>query len=185
MSKQASSIHISLLSYICKNEALYVLWGILLIVLTSQISIPLKPVPITLQTFGVMLVGLTFTRTAAIKAIAGYLALGLLGLPVFANFGSGYHYLLGPTGGYLVGFLVSVAIMSSIRPFLHNQNFFCIAVNCLIGTVVILTLGIVRLSHFIGFEKAIYSGLLPFIFPGIVKALLLALTVRYLKLNRT
>jgi biotin transport system substrate-specific component len=182
--KQASPMQISVLSHIFENETLYVLWGIFLIFLTSQINIPLKPVPITLQTFGVMLIGLTFTRAAAIKAITGYLVLGALGLPVFANFHAGYLHLLGPTGGYLLGFLVSVAIMSNVRPFLHNQNIFYIAVNCLIGTAVIFTLGISRLSHFIGFKQAIYSGLIPFIFPGIVKIFLLALAVRYLKNNK-
>ena len=185
MAQQSASIRFGLLSHLSQSEIFLMLWGIFLIFLTSQISIPLEPVPITLQTFGVMLVGLTFPQTAAIKAISGYLMLGALGFPVFANFCGGYPYLLGPTGGYLIGFLISVAVMSGIRPYLHNNNLFYIAANCLVGTVIILALGICRLSCFVGFEQAVYSGLLPFIFPGIITALLLAITIRYLKIGRT
>jgi biotin transport system substrate-specific component len=184
MAQHHSSTQVNVFSSLYQNEIFLMLWGIFLIFLTSQISIPLEPVPITLQTFGVMLVGLTFPQTAAIKAISGYLMFGALGLPVFANFCGGYHYLLGPTGGYLIGFLISVAVMGSIRVYLHNNNLFYIAINCLIGTLIILALGIARLSCFVGFKQALYSGLVPFIFPGILKALLLAITVRYLKLGR-
>jgi len=129
MAQQSYSIPVNLFSHLYQSEMFLMLWGIFLIFLTSQISIPLEPVPITLQTFGVMLVGLTFPQTAAIKAVSGYLALGALGLPIFASFSGGYHCLLGPTGGYLFGFLISVTVMSSIRPYLHINNLFYVAIN--------------------------------------------------------
>lgn len=163
------------------NEAAYVLWGTFLLFLTSQISIPLEPVPITLQTFGVMLIGLTFPRKTAIHSILTYLALGAVGVPVFANFSGGFHCLIGPTAGYLFGFIAAVVCMTSLRPYLNSDNLFHIAFNCLIGTLVILVFGITWLSTTLGIKQAIQFGLMPFIFPGIIKAILLALAVRYLK----
>lgn len=184
MYKQLATTYINLRSYVHANEFFYVIWGILLIFLTSQISIPLKPVPITLQTFGIMLIGLTFDRSAAIKAVTGYLMLGAMGVPVFSNFNGGYHYLLGPTAGYCMGFLLSVIVMTTFRRIVKHQNLFCITINCLIGTIITLSCGVTRLSYLIGFKAAIQSGFMPFIVPGIIKAMLLVATVRYLKLGR-
>ena len=166
------------------NEMAYVALGVILLFLSSQISIPIEPVPITLQTFGVMLVGLLFERKAAIYSILVYLCLGSMGAPVFANLSGGFHCLMGPTGGYLSGFLIAVAVMASLRQYLSNRNIWHIAFNCLIGTTLILICGIARLSHFVGFKAAIQGGLIPFIFPGLIKAFLLAISVRFLRLGQ-
>lgn len=159
---------------------LYVLWGVFILSFVSQMNIPLKPVPITMQTFGVMLIGLTFERRAAIQSILAYLALGALGLPIFAEFRSGYSCLLGPTGGYLIGFLVAVIIMSNIRLVLKQNSFFALSFNCLIGTFVIMAFGVAWLSTFMGFKPAIQAGFVPFVIPGLIKAGLLALIVRFI-----
>ena len=166
------------------NEMACVALGVVLLFLTSQISIPIEPVPITLQTFGVMLVGLLFERRAAIYSILVYLSLGTIGAPVFANQSGGLQCLVGPTGGYLSGFLIAVAVMASLRQYLSNKNIWHIACNCLIGTAIILICGIARLSHFVGLKAAIQHGLLPFIFPGLIKALLLTIAVRFLKFGK-
>jgi len=174
----------SILSKVLSTDIGYTLWGVFLLFLTTQIIIPLEPVPITLQTVGVMLIGLTFTRKMAIQSVMLYLALGLVGVPVFTHFSGGFYKLMGPTGGYLVGFLMAVLCMTTLRKYLDNNNGFYIALNCLIGTVVIFCCGIGWLSHLIGFTAAIKGGLMPFIFPGCVKIAVLALAVRYLKWGR-
>jgi biotin transport system substrate-specific component len=159
------------------------LWGVFLLFLTTQIIIPLKPVPITLQTVSVLLIGLTFTRKIAIQSFMLYLALGLAGVPVFACFSGGFYKLMGPTGGYLVGFLMAVLCMTALRKYLDNNNGFYIALNCLVGTLVIYCFGIGWLSYLMGFEAAIKGGLIPFIIPGCIKIVVLALAVRFLKLR--
>jgi len=171
----------SLLSKLLSTDAGYTLWGVFLLFLTTQIIIPLEPVPITLQTVGVMLIGLTFTRKVAIQSVMLYLALGLAGVPVFTHFSGGFYKLMGPTGGYLVGFLMTVVCMTTLRKYWNNSNGFYIALNCLVGTLVIFCCGIGWLSYLIGFEAAIKGGLIPFIIPGCIKIAVLALAVRYLK----
>jgi len=166
------------------KEVIYVLWGVFLLFLTSQITIPLEPVPITLQTFGVTLIALTFTRKAAIQSILTYLGLGALGVPVFANFRAGVPVFLGTTGGYLFGFLAAVVVMTSIKKYFDNEKFLHIALNCLLGTVIIYIFGVAWLTRFVGFEKALSLGFVPFIIPGIVKILLLAVSLRYIKFGR-
>lgn len=166
------------------KDIAYTLWGVFLLFLSAQISIPLEPVPITLQTFGVMLIGLTFDRKTAIQAIATYLALGALGVPVLANFSAGYQKFLGSTAGYLFGFLAAVACMTSLRKHLQDKNLFHISLNCLMGTLIIFICGIGWLSQLIGLGPAIKGGFLPFIVPGMIKIALLAVSVRYLQFGR-
>nr|CAH7769199.1 unnamed protein product [Callosobruchus chinensis] len=140
----------------------------------AQISIPLQPVPITLQTLGVMLIGLKFNRRTAFYSVLTYLSLGAAGLPVFANFSGGYHIFLGPTGGYLIGCLVAVVVMS-------RKSFMCNSLSCLAGTVVIFICGISWLTIYVGLKQAIMVGVLPFILPGLVKIFLLVAALQYLK----
>ncbi|MGL4859067.1 MAG: biotin transporter BioY, partial [Enterobacteriaceae bacterium] len=101
-----------------------ILTGVLLLFVMSQISIPLQPVPVTLQTVAVMLIGLTWQRAAAIKTVSVYLLLGAMGMPLFADFSAGYGVFMGPTGGYLAGFLLAVWVMTSAGSRLNYQRFF-------------------------------------------------------------
>ena len=86
-------------------QLLLVLAGSIAIAIAAQISIPLKPVPLTLQTLAVLMVGLTLGSRLGAAAVALYVAEGAMGLPVFANGGAGLAYMAGPTGGFLVGFI--------------------------------------------------------------------------------
>lgn len=149
----------------------YVIGGVALLFVASQLSIPLKPVPITLQTIGVMLIGLTFERSLAILSVSTYLFLGAIGVPVFANHAAGLQCLLGLTGGYLWGFLTAVMLMTTLRRYLEN-NIFLVMLNCIAGTVVILMFGVFWLAYSIGFKTALEVGLYPFIFTGAIKILL-------------
>lgn len=167
---------------VIKGEAiLQVALGVALLFLSAQIRIPVEPVAITLQTVGIMLIGLTFARKAAIQTIVSYLGMGAMGLPMFTNFGGGYLSFLGATGGYLFGFLVAIVCMTSFRQHFKKQNLRYILLNCMMGTTIIYACGIAWLAHFMSFNQALQAGLFPFILPGIMKIIALAAAVRYLK----
>lgn len=163
------------------TELMQIAIGVCLLFGGAQISIPLQPVPITMQTVAVMLIGLFYTRTTALKTVLSYLALGALSAPVFANFSGGLPVLLGPRGGYLIGFLLAVAAMTCARERILKETYTTMICNCLIGQLIIFAAGISWLSLFVGFNQAIQFGLLPFIIPGVFKALLLGACVRSLK----
>lgn len=156
---------------------------VLLLFLMAQISIPLQPVPITLQTLGVMLIGLKFNRRTAFYSVLTYLSLGAIGFTVLANFSGGYHALLGPTGGYLIGCLAAVMVMSKVNELLNSKykSFVCNSLSCLAGTVVIFICGVSWLAVYLGLGQAIMVGVLPFILPGLVKIFLLVAALQYLK----
>ncbi len=150
---------------------IYVISGVLLLSICSQTSIPMDPVPLTLQTVGVMLIGLYFKNNHAITIMALYLTFGTIGAPIFSNYGHGLQTLLGPRGGYLFGFLVAVTIMNYLKKHLSKNNFIHTAFNCLIGTMTILLCGVSWLAYYIGIENAVNKGLYPFIIPGIIKVI--------------
>ncbi|MDF2965639.1 MAG: bioY family protein [Rickettsiaceae bacterium] len=180
-------IMLNIIALKLNNKALSfarILNGVIILFLTSQITIPLEPVPITLQTAGVMLIGLTFNRREAIYSVISYLVLGASGLPLFADFSGGMLKLIGPTGGYLIGFLASVAVMTTIRQFFTKESIFTMFLSSLIGTMVIFAFGIAWLSKFVGFEKAITVGFMPFIATGMLKVVFTAMAVRYIKFGR-
>lgn len=151
------------------DRLLYAFLGAALIFFMAQISIPLDPVPITLQTVAVMLIGLTFERRAAIGAVLTYLTLGAMGFPVFSDFSGGPALLFGPRGGYLIGFLPAVILMAMIQEKGVRNHFLGEALACLAGTAVIFLCGVSWLSTFLGLEKAILAGFVPFIIPGFLK----------------
>ncbi|WP_425385866.1 biotin transporter BioY [Wolbachia endosymbiont (group A) of Barypeithes pellucidus] len=156
---------------------------VLLLFLMAQISIPLQPVPITLQTLGVMLIGLKFNRRTAFYSVLTYLSLGAIGFPVLANFSGGYHIFLRPTGGYLIGCLAAVIVMGEVNELLSlkcellARNSF----SCIVGTAMIFICGTSWLAVYLGLEQAIMVGVLPFILPGLVKIFLLVAALQYLK----
>ncbi|AOV88541.1 hypothetical protein WH35_05310, partial [Wolbachia endosymbiont of Drosophila incompta] len=105
------------------------------------------------------------------------------GLPVLANFSGGYHALLGPTGGYLIGCLAAVMVMSKVNELLNSKykSFVCNSLSCLAGTVVIFICGVSWLAVYLGLGQAIMVGVLPFILPGLIKIFLLVAALQYLK----
>jgi biotin transport system substrate-specific component len=139
-----------------------------LIALGSWISIPSIPVPFTLQTLFVMLAGAVMKRHAVIPVIA-FVILGALGLPVFHNGMAGMGVLLGPTGGYLIGFVFAALIVGLA------YEMPCRSVHIaglVLGTAVTLLFGMAWLmySSGMGLLPALYAGVLPFIPSGILKA---------------
>jgi biotin transport system substrate-specific component len=158
-----------------------VVLGVLLLALCSQVVIPLKPVPITFQTIGVLLIGLTYERRNALLTVATYILVGTMGLPVFSDFGFGIARLMGPSGGYIMGFLVAVFAMTTLRQFISDRNFKIDLGLSVLGTAIIMMMGVTWLTTFMDFSKAISVGITPFIIPGILKALLLSKAVGYIK----
>lgn len=160
-----------------------VLSCVLLLFLMAQISIPLQPVPITLQTLGVMLIGLKFNRRTAFYSVLTYLSLGAAGFPVLANFSGGYHIFLGPTGGYLIGCLAAVIVMGEVNELLSLkfELLACNSFSCVVGTAMIFICGVSWLAVYLGLRQAIMVGILPFILPGLVKIFLLVAALQYLK----
>jgi len=167
------------------NELLVVFGGVLLLFAASQVEIPLHPVPITLQTVAVMLIGLTYTPRKALESHLLWLGLGLVGLPVFAGFGAGIAHLSGPTAGYLGGFVVSTYIMATIKQKYSLNSFLSDALLCLMGTLIVFACGVIWLSQLIGFKGALLHGVLPFILPGLVKAGLLCSALQILRHFKT
>lgn len=166
---------------IAESEIVQILLGIGLLFGCSQVSIPLQPVPITLQTVAVMLIGLFYSRNIAFKTVFGYLALGAFGVPVFANMHGGLPALLGPTGGYLAGYLAAVTCMTLAREKILKDTYLSMTCNCLLGTAIIYVLGVSWLSFFVGANNAIQFGLVPFIVTDSIKAVILCAAVRFLK----
>ncbi len=171
-------------SSISKNFLLSTLHGFIILCLTSQVSIPLEPVPITLQTVGVMLIGLTFNRDVAISSVLAYLTFGAFGAPIFSGLSGGIHIFVGPTAGYLIGFLAAVIVMTTIQKHFKSDDFLAVFLNATIGTLVIFIFGISWLTMFSDFSTAIQLGFMPFIIPGILKVLLTCFSIRYIKFGK-
>ena len=146
----------------------------LIIALSAKIKIPLPftPVPITCQTLAVFLSALFLRGVFGPLAVGFYLLFGILGLPYFAGQTAGFSYLLGPTGGYLIGFLISAIIISKWKDIHSYVRTFLVL---LLANLVIYLLGVLHLSLWTGsFKKAIYLGMLPFI-PGDLIKIFIAL----------
>ncbi|MDP2928933.1 MAG: biotin transporter BioY [Candidatus Omnitrophota bacterium] len=128
-----------------------------------RIPVPGTPVPITLQTFFVVLSGAVLGGRLGLFSQAGYIFLGAIGLPVFQGYAFGVAHIFGPTGGYLIGFMAASFIVGKILG-RESRNLFKITASFMIGNVVLYTLGILwlMLIYRISFVNAILIGVLPF-----------------------
>lgn len=146
------------------RQAAVILAGTILLALSARIQVPFWPVPMTMQTYVVLMIGAVMgARLAGATALA-YLVEGALGLPVFAT-GAGLAYMAGPTGGYLAGFLVAAVIVGWFADRGHGRSVVTTLIAFIAGEVVIFALGTAWLSGLVGLEKALVGGLLPFL-PG-------------------
>lgn len=143
--------------------------GNLLLITASKIQVGILPVPFTLQTYALMLIGLMYTPKMAVSIVGAYILEGMVGLPVFAGSLSGLAYILGNTGGYILGFLPCVAIISYLNQKHMFKNTFGRVFALILGLSSIYILGVSWLSNFIGLEKAVQYGFLPFIAPALLK----------------
>ena len=141
---------------------LLILFGTLLLTVSSKIQVPFWPVPMTMQTFVVFIIAMAYGWKLSFLTLIAYLIEGALGLPVFAK-GGGLLYLTGPTAGYLYGMAIAAAVIGYFADLGYGKTIIKCVLPLLIGTIIIFVFGIGYLSSIIGFEKAIVAGLLPFI----------------------
>ncbi len=160
--------------------------GSFLVAALAQVRVPLPftPVPLTGQTFAVLLVGAALGSRRGAASLALYLSAGLLGLPVFTGLGSGLAHFAGPTGGYLLGFIVAAYVVGWLcerpMPFTANRldrRWRTALFPFLVGEILIYLCGLPWLASFIGSDQALAAGLFPFIPGDIVKLLLAALVL--------
>ncbi len=154
--------------------------GTLLLALSAWIKIPMIPVPMTMQTYVVLVIGAVCGWRLAGATVAAYLAEGLLGLPVFANWGAGPAYFVGPTGGYLIGFLAAAVLVGFLAERGGTRDIGRATLTLLLGHAVIFCFGVAWLASVAGWGKAIAIGLAPFWLATALKTALAVVTVRAL-----
>tara|TARA_X000001036_G_scaffold145095_1_gene137961 strand:+ start:409 stop:960 length:552 start_codon:yes stop_codon:yes gene_type:complete len=155
--------------------------GTILLAVSAKIKIPFYPVPMTMQTFVVIVLGISFGYKIGVATVGLYLIEGILGLPVFSNSpekGVGLIYFTGPTMGYLIGFLFATFLSGYLN---LNKNIFIIFIKLILSVSVIYILGLFWLGNLIGWEKPIFEiGAKPFLLAEVFKILILTLLAKKL-----
>jgi len=149
-----------------------ILLGSLLIAVLAQVSIsvPFSPVPITGQTIGVVLVGGLLGARRGAMAVLAYLMEGAMGLPVFAQMKAGAHVLVGPTAGYLWGFVFAAFLIGYLAEKGWTIKPAFSFLSCFAATTLILVLGTLYLATLVGFNEALVMGFYPFLVGDVVKS---------------
>lgn len=146
----------------------------LLLIVSAKIKIDLYPVPMTLQPLAVLMIAMLCGRNIGFASIGLYLFQGMIGLPVFA-YGGGMPYLMGPTGGFLIGFLIAGVIVGELADRGWGKEIFKSVSAMILGLIVIYICGILQLSIIKGFDYAIIKGMEPFIVGDLYKLILASL----------
>jgi biotin transport system substrate-specific component len=156
-----------------------VMFGVFALFAAAQILIPIKPIPITLQTIVVSIIGLSYSPRLSFATLLAYLTLGALGAPMFLKYSGGLGYMSGMTAGYLLGFLIAAPTISYLKQS-FSRKFLGVMSCCMIGHAIIYVLGVSWLASFIGLEKAMYSGFLIYLPSGVVKITILSYLYSYI-----
>ncbi len=169
---------------------LVIFLGSILLTVSSKIKIPFYPVPMTMQTFVVLFLGMSFGYKIGLASVGLYLIEGIIGLPVFSNSpekGIGLTYFTGPTMGYLIGFLIAVYLVGIRRDLLywskkHYVNLLTVFARLIVSVSFIYILGLLWLGSLIGWDKPIYKlGAEPFLLAELFKLLLLTALYPWIK----
>jgi biotin transport system substrate-specific component len=158
--------------------AALVVGGALALVVSAKIQVPFAPVPMTLQTLVVLILGAAYGARLAAASVALYLAEGLVGLPVFAGAIAGPAYMAGPTGGFLFGFLAAAALIGALAERGWGRSWPGLLATMTLGHAIIFAFGFAWLATLIGPEKAFALGVAPFALATLVKTLLACALVR-------
>ena len=158
---------------------LIVLVGSIILAISAKIKIPFYPVPMTMQTFVVLFLGISFGYKIAIASVGLYLLEGIIGLPVFSNSpekGIGLAYFIGPTMGYLIGFISACFLSSFVKP---SDNYLIIFSKLILSVSTIYILGVLWLGTLIGWNKPIIElGVMPFLLAEVFKIVLLTIIAK-------
>ena len=153
--------------------------GAALTAVAAQVAVPLWPVPVTGQTLAVLLVGVTLGAVRGGISMVLYALLGIIGLPVFSESSSGWGVVAGPTGGYIIGFIFSAILTGWLAQREWDRKLLRAFVAFLAGSVVTFAFGLPWLAAYLGgvgvpndLNSVLQAGLYPFIFGGVVKAIL-------------
>ncbi|HSM18817.1 MAG TPA: biotin transporter BioY, partial [Hyphomicrobiales bacterium] len=159
------------------RKVVLALAGTGLLTLSAKVQVPFYPVPMTMQTFAVLVIGMAFGWRLGAATVLLYLAEGALGLPVFAGTpakGIGLAYMAGPTGGYLVGFLVAAAAVGFLGERGWDRSPLPTLAAMFAGTALIFAFGYAWLAYLIGPDKAFEFGVVPFVWAAAFKIALAA-----------
>ena len=161
------------------KTVLLIFAGSILLTISAKIKIPFYPVPMTMQTFVVLFLGVSLGYKIGLAAIGLYLVEGIAGLPVFSNSpekGVGLVYFTGPTMGYLIGFLTAGYLASKVN---SKDNFLIVLTKLIVATSTIYIFGLLWLGTLIGWDKPIIAlGAQPFLLAETFKVVLLALITK-------
>ena len=161
------------------KSLLAIVLGSIALTISAKIKIPFYPVPMTMQTFVVLFLGISLGYKIGLATVGLYLIEGIAGLPVFSNSpekGVGLLYFTGPTMGYLIGFLTACYLSSMIK---FEDGFFVVLGKLILATSTIYILGLLWLGTLIGWDKPILAlGAKPFLLAEIFKIAILALLVK-------
>lgn len=137
------------------------------------IVIPFSPVPLSLATFFVYLLSAVLSMGTAVSGVSIYILIGMIGLPVFSGFTGGFQKVLGPTGGYLLGYILCALIVGYLTDKFENK-YYMYVVGMIIGTLACYFVGTIWLAFVTNtnFIKALYAGVIPFVFLDILKIVL-------------
>ena len=168
------------------KSLLVIFVGSVVLAISAKIKIPFYPVPMTMQTFVVLFLGISFGYKIALATVSLYLIEGIMGLPVFSNSpekGIGLAYFTGPTMGYLIGFLTATFLASYVK---FSDNYIIIFSKLTLSVSTIYILGVFWLGTLIGWEKPIFElGVMPFLLAETFKiALITILTKKIYKLRK-
>ena len=156
-----------------------IILGSIALTISAKIKIPFYPVPMTMQTFVILFLGLSLGYKIGLASVSLYLLEGIIGLPVFSNSpekGVGLIYFTGPTMGYLIGFLTATFLASKIN---SKDNFLSILSKLILATSTIYILGLFWLGILVGWDKPIFElGAKPFLLAEIFKIIILTLLAK-------
>jgi len=154
-------------------DVLLVLAGTAFVALAAQVSVelPFTPVPITGQTFAVLLVGASLGALLAFASLGLYLFVGALGAPIYADGAHGWAVLTGPTGGYVAGFVLAAVVSGYLAQRRWDRRFSSAVAAMLTGNVVIYAAGLpwLAVDQTLGFEGTLEAGLYPFVVGDLLK----------------
>lgn len=163
-----------------RAKLLLALLGVVALTLSAKMEIPWWPVPMTMQTYVVLVIGMAYGTRLGVATVLAYLAVGALGFPVFAGTperGIGIAYMIGPTGGYLLGFVLAAWLCGLLAECGWDRKFGRALIGMALAHVAILGVGVIWLAALVGWGQAFGLGLTPFVAATVAKTLLAGWTL--------